>query len=126
THVLGVRPLSGSPATATLITTALEVGSHTISAVYSGDAGFTSSSSGIQPTKVQSVVVGGLTLPKAVAVDAQGDIFVADTGNNRVLEVKPDGSQAIIGSGLVAPSGVAVDGHGDVFVLTNHQVVEVK
>jgi hypothetical protein len=51
-----------------------------------------------------------------VAVDGSGDVFVADTGNHAVKEVRPDGSIKTIGSGFLSPRGVAVDGSGDVFV----------
>ena len=63
-----------------------------------------------------------------MAVDGSGDVFIADTGNNRVVEVKPDGTQTTVGSGLNRPSGVAVDGSGDVFIADtgNNRVVEVK
>ena len=51
-----------------------------------------------------------------MAVDAAGDVFVADTGNNAVKEVLPDGTITTIGSGFNDPTGVAVDAAGDVFV----------
>lgn len=77
-----------------------------------------------------------------VAVDARGDVYIADTGNNRVREVTPCGTiSTIAGSGahvqgsllqapggfsgdggpatkalLNAPKGVAVDAHGNVFI----------
>ena len=63
-----------------------------------------------------------------MAVDGSGDVFIADTGNNRVVEVKADGTQTTVGSGLNDPVGVAVDGTGDVFIADfgNNRVVEVK
>ena len=62
-----------------------------------------------------------------VAVDGTGDVFIADTVNNQVVEVKPDGTQTTVGSGLNLPRGVAVDGAGDVFIADtlNSEVVEV-
>ena len=51
-----------------------------------------------------------------MAVDAAGDVFVADTGNNAVKEVLPNGTIKTIGSGFNGPTGVAVDAAGDVFV----------
>ena len=71
---------------------------------------------------------GNLSLPKGVAVDAAGDVFVADNGNQRVVKVPADGSPATtVGFGLQYPQGLAVDGAGDVFIADNNrnQVVEV-
>jgi len=80
---------------------------------------------------------------RGVAVDAVGDLFIADTSGNRVLEVPATGGQhfgltmtaghlyTVAGTGaagfsgegrpgpqatLDAPVGVAVDGAGDVFI----------
>ena len=62
-----------------------------------------------------------------MAVDAAGDVFVADTGHNAVKEVLPNGEIKTIGSGFSGPSGVAVDAAGDVFVADtgNNAVKEV-
>jgi sugar lactone lactonase YvrE len=65
----------------------------------------------------------GFSLPQGVAVDAAGDVFVADFYNNEVKEmVAVNGSIPanptilVLGSGFNFPLGVAVDAHGDVFV----------
>src|SRR6202451_1509599 len=76
----------------------------------------------------QTTVGSGLSSPNGVALDAAGDVFIADTGNNRVVEVPAAGGAPItIGSGLSHPSGVAVDAAGDVFIADTgtNQVVEV-
>jgi serine/threonine-protein kinase len=54
-----------------------------------------------------------------VAVDACGDVYVADTDNQRVVRQTPTAgggyTQTVIDdSGLNGPQGVAVDGSGDV------------
>jgi hypothetical protein len=60
-----------------------------------------------------------------VAVDAAGDVFVADTNHNAVKEVLPNGTIRTIGFGFNRPFGVAVDAAGDVFVAdTNHNAVK--
>jgi hypothetical protein len=71
----------------------------------------------------------GLKDPSEVAVDAAGDVYVADSGNNRVVEL-PAGSstqQVLPFSGLDDPTGVAVDAAGDVYVaeLGDNEVVEL-
>ena len=121
--------LSGSPATATLtISAGLAVGSHTITASYSGDANFAASTSGVEPVSAQSVVPAtGLGDPYGVAVDGSGDVFIADIGSSSVVKVNPDGTQTTVGSGLDKPFGVAVDGSSDVFIADtgNNRVVKV-
>jgi hypothetical protein len=73
-----------------------------------------------------------LSSPSGVAVDQGGNLYIADTGNQRVRMVGPDGTittvagdgTADIGpdggpataSGLIAPVGVAVDASGNIFI----------
>ena len=73
----------------------------------------------------------GLFGPEAVAVDGSGDVFIADTGNNRVVVDKPNGAggyiQSVVAINVHNPLGVAVDGSGDVFIgdtLNNRVLVE--
>ena len=68
--------------------------------------------------------------PSGLAVDALGNVYVADAGNNRVCVVSPSGDTKTLagngnsgsnnGAGTVAtfnnPTGVAVDGSGNVYV----------
>jgi len=78
-------------------------------------------------------IAPGLRLPTGVAVDGAGDVFIADGGNNRVVEVPASGGAAIPfdptvnGLGLNLPEGVAVDGSGDLFIADagNGRVVEI-
>jgi sugar lactone lactonase YvrE len=72
--------------------------------------------------RADTVVSGGLSFPTGVAVDGSGDVFVADTGNNRVVVDRPNGSggytQSVVDSaGLTGPSGLALDGSGDLFIV---------
>ena len=73
-----------------------------------------------------------LNLPKGVAIDASGNVYIADSGNNRVRQVAPNGiittlagngTPGYSGDGGVAssaqlhlPSGVAVDSSGNVYI----------
>jgi uncharacterized protein (TIGR03437 family) len=99
-------------------------------------------------TKVETVVAGNgndgfsgdygpatdaeLSDPRSIALDSKGNLYIADTNNQRIRKVYPDGTIATIagfglpgyfGDGgpasnalLSAPHGVAVDASGNVYV----------
>lgn len=85
-----------------------------------------------------------LSQPQYLAVDRQGDLFIADTGNNVVREVSASGNiSTLAGTGtagysgdvgpaasaqLQGPQGVAVDQLGDVFIVdsSNYRVRKVS
>jgi DNA-binding beta-propeller fold protein YncE len=54
-------------------------------------------------------------------VDAAGNVYVADSGNNAVKEiVAATGAVATLGSGFNSPSVVAVDSKGSVYVVSDY------
>lgn len=62
--------------------------------------------------------------PKAVAVDSHGNLFIADTGNNRLRKVDAAGRISTVLAGLDSPLGVALNGSGGLYVVdTNHNRV---
>ena len=70
-----------------------------------------------------TVPTSGLNFPNGVAVDGSGNVYIADTDNNRVLkETLSAGSytQSTVAdaasSGLYVPYAVAVDGSGNVYI----------
>jgi NHL repeat len=71
----------------------------------------------------------GFNQVHGVAVDAAGDVYVADSGNNAVKKVLPNGTIVTLpsGSGFNFPTGVAVDATGNVFVADsdNNAVKEI-
>jgi hypothetical protein len=85
-----------------------------------------------------------LSLPQGVAVDSAGDIFIADTGNNCIREILPNGViTRVAGTGIPGssgdggqatdaelwePSGVAVDSAGNIFIADtmNGEIREVN
>ena len=55
--------------------------------------------------------------PRAIAVDAAGNLFLADSGNNRVLRRDAaTGAITTVAEGFDRPSGVAVDGGGNLYI----------
>jgi hypothetical protein len=90
----------------------------------------TGSGANIQATPaLESAIGGSLKTPSQVAVDAAGNVYVADPGQGKVL-MYAAGSGASskptsIGTGLTAPTGVAVDGSGDVFIADSGNAYEV-
>jgi sugar lactone lactonase YvrE len=78
------------------------------------------------PAQVSSMGTG-LATPSQVAVDRQGNVYVADPGQGKVL-MFPAGSgsssqPSAVGNSLKAPTGIAVDGAGDIFIADTDQGV---
>jgi len=73
-----------------------------------------------------------LSIPYGVAVDTAGNLYIADSGNNRIRRVAPNGTiSTVVGTGsfgfsgdgglatmaqLAQPRGVAVNAAGDLFI----------
>jgi sugar lactone lactonase YvrE len=92
------------------------------SAGFSGDGGLATGAS--------------LNTPRYIAVDASGNVYIADTGNNRIRKVAPDGIiTTIAGNGtngyagdggpataasLAQPLGVSVDTSGNVLIADSY------
>jgi sugar lactone lactonase YvrE len=73
----------------------------------------------IFPPGVTTSAVSGFTDPEGVAVDASGNLYVADYDTSTLYKETLSGStytQTTIGSGLSGPWAVALDGAGDVYV----------
>ena len=60
-------------------------------------------------------------------MDGAGDLFIADTDNNQVLELPAGGApQKTVASGLNNPNTVVVDSAGDLFIVdSDSQLVEI-
>jgi len=138
-------------------TRGLGVGLHVLTAVYNGDAAFRGSSTPLATTSIIRTIAGGgngdgglataasLNSPLDVAVDASGDIFIADSTNNVIREVNAatgvittvagDGSSGYSGDGQQAaaalldyPTAIALDSSGDLFIAdsVNNVIREVS
>jgi hypothetical protein len=78
---------------------------------------------------MQTPLATGLVTPDQVAGDSQGNAYVADAGQGKVL-LFPAGLTTAsagqpIGKNLKAPTGVAVDRAGDVYIGDSGNVIEI-
>ncbi|HEU5352163.1 MAG TPA: Ig-like domain repeat protein [Terracidiphilus sp.] len=77
----------------------------------------------INGSYVQSTVPSGtLSGQITLAVDGAGNVYIADTNNNRVLkETLFNGvySETVVGTGLSLPRQINVDGHGNIYFFDN-------
>ena len=61
-----------------------------------------------------------LNHPRAVAIDSAGDLYIADTGKNRIRKIAPDGAETTM-MNVPAPVGVAIDSSGNLRVAGQSQ-----
>jgi uncharacterized protein (TIGR03437 family) len=57
-----------------------------------------------------------LNAPQGIAIDTAGNVFVSDSGNNRIRRIAPSGIIATIAAGFNSPVGIAVDKAGNIYV----------
>lgn len=88
----------------------------------------------VVPVGTPGTPATALSSPAGVAVDRAGDLYIADAGNNRIVEYSAAGGASVVnvgspdGTALSVPFGVAVDGAGDLYISdsTNNRIVEWK
>ena len=72
-----------------------------------------------------------LSGPSGVTVDGSGNVYIADTGNNRIVEIPWTGSgygqqTTVFATGLNTPMGLAIDGAGNLYIASNGNDKVVK
>lgn len=75
--------------------------------------------------------------PRGITIDVLGNLYVADSGNNAIRKITPDGTvTTFAGSGVVGfddgpaatatfnyPEGIVIDHKGNLFISDNHQII---
>ena len=83
---------------------------------------------GFLPGAQSTIASGSVSNPLGVAVDASGDLFIADFSHNQVLKETPAGAgytaSAVVTTTPNSPSRVAVDGSGNIYVYDAAQVLK--
>jgi uncharacterized protein (TIGR03437 family) len=71
--------------------------------------------------------IAQLSGPRGVALDSQHNLYVADTGNNRIRKITPAGKIATFAGGFNAPEYLAMTSDGVLYVADagNNRVVKV-
>jgi sugar lactone lactonase YvrE len=76
------------------------------------------------PGAAPASVVTGVDVPLDMAVDAAGDLVIANSFGANVWFVAAGGSShTLVGSGFSMPTGVAIDGGGNIYVADNGSAV---
>jgi sugar lactone lactonase YvrE len=90
------------------------------------------SSGAVRTGATRIVLVGtGWIDPTGVAVDAKGNVYVADPDSNKLHKVAPPftgpdhGKISVEGSRYSRPAAVAVDGKGDVYVADANRITQL-
>ena len=70
----------------------------------------------------QTAIGSGWNSPSAIAVDGEGNVYVADGGSNAVYKETPSGTgytQSTVADGLFDPTALAVDKYGNLYIGSN-------
>ena len=63
--------------------------------------------------------------PQHFAWDVNGNLYIADTGNNRIRKVTPDGTISTLTSAISGPAGIVIDTAGNIYVSGLYQVHKI-
>jgi len=75
--------------------------------------------------------IGGLNSPEGLAIDADGDVWVANFGNSSVTKLDPAGvaispAAGFTDGGVNSPSAVAIDGSGHAWIANSSRITKLN
>ncbi len=80
------------------------------------------------PVPLTTLISSGLSFPAGAAVDAAGNVYIADTSHNAIKKwtVVSNTVTTLVSSGLLSPQGVALDAAGNVYIAdTSHNAIKI-
>ncbi len=90
---------------------------------------FAGSSSGTSGFTDASGTSALFSAPSGIALDALGNLFVSDYGNNAIREITPDGTVTTFyhSTGTFGPAGLTIDGSGNIIVAAQdaNQIISI-
>jgi hypothetical protein len=123
-HVTAITPPGQQPWLISYGTTTGDLRTGRVLAVTRPGASTESSASSAPAPVSEGGANGQLKAPDDAVVDSKGDVWVADTGNDRVQEFSSSGeylgafgSEGTGNGQFRAPEGIAIDGKGDLWVV---------
>jgi sugar lactone lactonase YvrE len=118
-------PTTANPNTFTLTRTGLPVGGTSANAgatLTPGTGGPAASTTMLGLTfntsncGVGTTIGSGWSVPEDAVADTSGNVYVADTGNNRIVKVDPSGGLSLVAGLFSSPYALAVNAAGTIFV----------
>ena len=79
---------------------------------------------GYSAAGVYRTLLTGLKQPH-IAVDYRGNLFIADTGNNRVLFLAAGSTEPVVRAKVSSPGSIAADASGNIFFLSGGVLYEI-
>ena len=66
---------------------------------------------------IETILDSNISYPSGIAVDQDGNVYIADTDNNAIKKIDREGNViTLLGTNLHNPFGVAIDQSGNVYI----------